>query len=177
MTTFKRYKFRLGILAVATMMGVTLAGCGAMRGAATRDSVLRAEMTKFIYTAPIEKVWPEAKGMFAQKGLDVTEDKEDKGAGAFLFTTQWKVVSRSGSMITSRNRYTVRGTKLDSGSKIEITHITEQTTNRSDDSWGNPSSRRDIYTELELVKRLEPGRAQEISAKAAAAGQGAREAE
>jgi hypothetical protein len=27
--------------------------------------------------------------MFALKGLDVTEDKEDKGSGAFLFTTQW----------------------------------------------------------------------------------------
>jgi len=178
-TTLKHCKFWLRMFAVATVMGAALAGCGAMRDAGTRDKVLREEMTKFTYIAPIEKVWPEAKAMFAQKGLDVTEDREEKAAGAFLFTTQWQIAKRSSSMqsgLQVRERFVVRGTKLDGGSKIEITGNIQRT-HGLEGAWGNPTSHRDVHTELELVKRVEPGRAAEISAKAAAAGQKARQAE
>ncbi len=176
MTVFKHCKSWLGALAVVTTMGLVLAGCGAIREAATRDKVLREEMKQFTYAAPIEKVWPEAKVMFAQRGMDVTEDTQDRGTGAFLFTTRWQVVQRSGSSTVERHRYAVRGVKLDGGSQIEITKITQHMFS-IDESWRDVHSSRDSRMELELVKRVEPGRAQEISAKAAAAGQEARKGE
>jgi len=165
----------LGALAVATMLGVTLAGCAAIRDSQARQKVLREEMTNFTYAAPIEKVWPEAKAMFAQKGLDVIEDREDRGSGAYLFTTPWQFVRSSDSPLVERHRFVVRGVKLDGGAKIEIIRIDQNRT--AGEPWTEGNSRRDIYTELELVKRVEPGRAQEISAKALAAGQEARKAE
>jgi len=173
MTVFERCKFWLGLLAIATTMGVVLSGCAAMRDAAARDRALREEMTKFTYVAPIEKVWPEAKAMFAQRGMDVTEDREDRVNGAFLFTTRWQVVRRTDSNIVQRHRYAVRGVKLDGGSQVEITKITQRLFT-IDDSWRESQSSRDSRMELELIKRVEPGRAQEISGKVSAAGAAAR---
>jgi hypothetical protein len=171
----KTIKSGLGGWAIAMTLGGLLAGCGAMREASTRDKVMREEMTNFTYAAPIEKVWSEAKAMFARKGMGISEEKAD------LFTTEWQINTkdRSGQkrFRMERIRFTVKGTKLDNGTKIEITRVHQFAADADGNSWGMPATRREYSTELELVRRLEPARAQEISAKAAAAGKDAREEE
>src|SRR6266850_7079575 len=158
MTACKYGWVRLAALAVTALMGLLFAGCGAIREASTRDKVIREETANFVYAVPIEKIWPEAKAMFALRGFDIADDTGDRSAGAYLFTTSWKLTrasssSTSSSMCTSRERFVVRGTKVEGGARVEVTGSTQRSCG-SEDYRDSFPSRRDPYRELDLIKRV-----------------------
>jgi len=165
-------------------MAAAAAACASAR--AVRDEQRRAEATLdgLSYQKPLPEVWNEVRRMLhtrsiplAVEDLDALGVEHAVGLVVTIFTPakatakdpvggQALETGWSGRKIV-RARYRVWGTEDSRGTRVVITAIDEDTTERGHDS---TNRRRAVDLELDLARRLDPAAAERAEAALAAPG-------
>jgi len=135
---------KVALATAAAILLTAVVGCTAMRRNAARTAY------GFVHHQPVERIWPELRQMLFEEGYQ-TRDSD----GTWTLETEWLPDSHG------RARVLATGTPLGPDrTQIEITRMTQQlnsdiaTTDRAYD------------LEWELVQRVDPQAAAEISADA-----------
>lgn len=142
----------LGSLAVAVLS----TGCAAMRGASARDSYLQSQVVDQPIAKPVEQVWPALKAALFSKGVIVGEIDDN----FFTLKTLPKVDSGSANQL---HYYDAKAQRLDANScRIQVIYVTEAT---ATDGRKSRIDSRDWQFELEVLKSVDPARAEAIEAE------------
>ena len=154
-------RVRVGRVGYCNDAGVLFAGCGACARPRHAQKVMREEMTNFTYAAPVEKSGRGESHVRAQ-GLGISEERptcsRPNGKSA-------RKADRSKRFGMGAPLYR-EGTKLDNGTKSRSPGSTSLRPTRT--AIPVPATGRDTAG-ARVGQTVEPARAQEISAKAAAA--------
>lgn len=177
---------RLSIaLGVASLIG----GCAGLRASSARKAYLRDHLAARVYSKTLEEIQPVARQLLFERGYGMAgRDTDGRGSLAgesawrglavgqmqFAFGTDWRWDHR-GTGTSQRSRYMVQGVKVGQNRyRMEMTRIIETV-----DDMGHTSQRmvRDWEMELQLMERVDPAAAAQLSAGAEAAAQAARSAD
>ena len=155
---------RVTLLIAGMGLLATTVGCAAMRAASAKHRHIRSQAEQFVYQKSITEVWPQARQMLFEKGLQVRDTGE---AGTLTLETDWLSDNAGGS-----SRYLVQGIKVDEATcKVQFTKATKRSAPNGQTS---TSSDRDVDAEWDLIKRVAPEKAVEIESEAELKGEAAR---
>jgi hypothetical protein len=102
---------------------VALSGCATMR----HQEALYEEAHRYVYSRPIEKVWPEVVSFVASEGYP-----HRKGNEEFILVTEWRNDMQESRVVSSVSRLYVEGYRMDRGtSAVRIFKQTIFTGNKS----------------------------------------------
>lgn len=159
-----------------SLFAFAFSGCGIgtaiRKGAAksaAKDSVFKEEIDNYYYNTPSDEVWAETKRYFIENDFDNYYGDFDR---PYYFRTEWDEEDPDDDgQEEKRERYRVDGEETNDGFELTITKIEEEYDEDDNQEWERDDPTRQREMELELVKRIEPERAQEIHAKIDTAGQ------
>ena len=128
--------------------------CAAIRGMSARSAYMEAETDKHVYDRPLNEVWPQARALLFEEGLEV------KDTDATNAETEWKMDYGG----TERVRYLLSGIAVgDDKCQIQFTKAVQS---RSDKTWTAANTRRDFALEQRLIQKVEPSAYERMTAQA-----------
>lgn len=143
-------KLRLSHIAytLVIVLGISSLACAGMQRASDRQRFIERELTKHVYTQPLENVMPHARKLLFTQGFQVRDTSANTLETEYLQNGNYE------------DRYLVTASKANGGWKVEV--ILDRLNQRS----GRAQSERDFDIEWELLKRADPRAAQRIDREA-----------
>ena len=133
---------------LVVILGLSSLACAGMQRASDRQRYIERELTKHVYTQPIENVMPHARKLLFKQGFQVRDTSETTMETEYLQNGNYE------------DRYLVTAMRAGNGWKVEIT------LDRVNQRNGRAQSERDFDMEWELLKHADPRTAHKIDREA-----------
>ncbi len=150
------------ILSAVAVAAVLVSGCAAMRAAQAKNDYLKAQTQNLVIAQPLEQVWPSVQRVVFAHGYQL---KQTSSLGAFSMETESKYESSNTGSVAKR--YLIQGFTAEGGSRVTFTYFAE----RSSNTGTSTDSGRDWKLEYELLKIVDPQRAEQLDAEGERLGQ------
>lgn len=152
-------RLKIESIGLFVVLGLMM-GCATLRGMGAKHEHIENSTKNYVYNQPAQIVWPAARQLLFEKGYEVKNTGE---AGMMTAESEWKYENKK------RTRYLAQATAVsDTQCRIVFTKM-------ESDKNGNESNR-DTALEWELIQKVEPDRAAQITAEAEAKGEAAKNA-